>query len=104
MSSALRRLHDFQEIVASWPEDTPVAYWDAGDVLFQGRLGPLWDLVRANPDRLLVMREPVGIGESPVIVPWTDHILDPGVRREMRDLLAAKPFINAGFAAGTARA
>ena len=104
VSSALRRLHDFQDIVAGWPPDTPVAYWDAGDVLFQGQLGPLWDLVRAEPDRLLVTREPVGIGESPVIVPWTDHIIDPVVRRETRELLEAMPFINAGFAAGTARA
>jgi hypothetical protein len=104
VSSALRRLHDFQDIVASWPEDTPVAYWDAGDVLFQGSLGPLWDLVRAHPDRLLVVREPVQVGESPVIVPWTDHIKDPVARRETRELLSAMPFINAGFAAGTARA
>ena len=104
VSSALRRLHDFQEIVAGWPPETPVAYWDAGDVLFQGPLDPLWDLVRAYPDRLLVAREPVGIGESPVIVPWSDHIIDPKVRRETRELLSAMPFINAGFAAGTARA
>jgi hypothetical protein len=104
VSSALRRLHDFQDIVAGWPPDTPVAYWDAGDVLFQGQLGPLWDLVRAEPVRLLVAREPVGIGESPVIVPWTDYITDPVVRRETRELLGSMPFINAGFAAGTARA
>ncbi len=104
VSSALRRLRDFQDVIAGWPEDTPVAYWDAGDVLFQGSLAPLWDLVRAHPDRLLVAREPVGIGESPVIVPWTNHILDPVVRTEMRELLATRPFINAGFAAGTVRA
>jgi hypothetical protein len=104
VSSALRRLRDFQDVIAGWPEDLPVAYWDAGDVLFQGNLGPLWDLVRAHPECLLVTREPVGIGESPVIVPWTDHIVDPVVRREMRDLLSARPFINAGFAAATVRA
>jgi hypothetical protein len=103
MSSALRRLHDFQDVVERWPEDTPVAYWDAGDVLFQGRVEPLWDLVRADPGRLLVTREPVGIGESPVIVPWTNHIEDPVVRRQTRELLSAMPFINAGFAAGTVR-
>ena len=51
-----------------------------------------------------MVREPVGIGESPVIVPWTDHIEDPVVRRETRELLSAMPFINAGFAAGTAGA
>jgi hypothetical protein len=102
-SSALRRLHDFQEIVARWPAEAPVAYWDAGDVHFQGHLGPLWDMVRASPDHLLVAREPVGIGESPVIVPWTDYIIDPEVRRQTRELLGAMPFINSGFAAGTTR-
>ena len=50
--------------------------------------------------RLLVVREPVGIGESPVIVPWTDHIVDPVVRRETRELLSAMPFINAGLRRG----
>jgi hypothetical protein len=104
VSSALRRLHDFQEIIAGWPPDTPVAFWDAGDVLFQSPLAPLWDLVRAYPDRLLVAREPVAIGESPVIVPWTDYIINPVVRRESRELLSTMPFMNAGFAAGTVRA
>ncbi len=104
VSSALRRLRDFQDVVERWPVETPVAYWDAGDVLFQGSLAPLWELVRSDPERLLVVREPVGVGESPVIVPWTDHIEDPVVRRETRELLSAMPFINAGFAAGTAGA
>jgi hypothetical protein len=101
VASALRRLKDFQDVVERWPVETPVAYWDAGDVLFQGSLLPLWELVRADPDRLLVVREPVGIGESPVIVPWTNHIENPGVRRESRQLLSSMPFFNAGFAAGT---
>ena len=39
-----------------------------------------------------------------MIVPWTNHIEDPVVRRETRELLSAMPFINAGFAAGTVRA
>jgi hypothetical protein len=104
VSSALRRLRDFQDVVERWPEDTPVAYWDAGDVLFQGTLAPLWEMVRADPGRLHVVREPVGTGESPVIVPWTDHIEDPVVRRQTRELLAGMPFINAGFAAGSVRA
>jgi hypothetical protein len=34
----------------------------------------------------------------------TDHTIDPAVRRHTRELLGAMPFINAGFAAGTARA
>jgi hypothetical protein len=103
-AAALRRLRDFQDVIADWPQDTPVAFWDAGDVLFQGSLAPLWDLVRAHPDQLLVVREPVAIGTSPVIGPWTDYIRDPAVRGHTRALLATNPFINAGFAAGTVRA
>jgi len=103
VSPALRRLEHFQQVIARWPEDTPVAFWDAGDVFFQGSLGPLWDLVRAHADVLLVVREPVAIGESPAIVPWTNRILDPAVRRHAFELLSRNPFINAGFAAGTVR-
>ena len=52
---ALRRLRNFEHVVGGWPDDTPVAYYDAGDVLFQGRLEPLWRQVcRADPERLLV--------------------------------------------------
>ena len=43
--------------MASWPADTPVAYWDAADVVFQDRIAPLWDLVRAHPDQLLAVTE-----------------------------------------------
>src|SRR5262249_16972493 len=42
---AIRRLKDLQGVISGWPEDTPAAYWDAGDVLFQGRLAGLWDEV-----------------------------------------------------------
>ena len=47
--------------------ETPVAYWDAGDILFQDRLGPLWDLVAASPDLLLVTEEPKSYPDNPVI-------------------------------------
>jgi hypothetical protein len=104
VSPALRRLHHFQNVIEHWPEDTPVAFWDAGDVFFQGQLGPLWDLVRAQPDLLLAVQEPVAIGQSPAIVPWTKRILDPSARRHTFELLSRNPFINAGFAAGTVRA
>src|SRR3712207_9120729 len=67
------RVRDFPRVIERWPDDTPVAYWDAGDVLFQGRLAPLWDLVRAHPEKVLAAREPVAIGASPAIVPWTDR-------------------------------
>jgi len=104
VSPALRRVHDFQGVLARWPAETPVAYWDAGDVLFQGVLGPLWELVRAHPESLLVVREPVAIGASPAIEPWVQTIRDPAARRRAGELLAANPFLNAGFAAGTVHA
>lgn len=98
---ALRRLRDFQDVIAAWPEDTPVAFWDAGDVQFQCSLGPLWDLVYTNPDVLLVAREPKSYPDNPVIRTWTDCILDPESRRRAFDLLSAHTFLNSGFAAGT---
>ncbi len=101
---ATRRLRDFQGLIARWPEDTPVAYWDAGDVLFQGRLAPLWPLVRAHPDRILAAREPVAVGASPAIRPWTACIRDPAERRRAFAVLSTHPFVNSGFVAGTARA
>jgi hypothetical protein len=104
VSPALRRVHDFQAVIARWPAETPVAFWDAGDVLFQGGLGPLWELVRAHPESLLVVREPVAIGASPAIEPWVQRIRDPAARRRSAELLGSHPFLNAGFAAGTVRA
>jgi hypothetical protein len=104
VSPALRRVHDFQRVMARWPAETPVAYWDAGDVLFQGSLGPLWDLVRAHPDSLLVVRESVAVGASPAIEPWVKTIRDPAARRRTAEVFATKPFLNSGFAAGTVRA
>jgi hypothetical protein len=99
-----RRLGDFADAVASWPGETPVACWDAGDVFFQDRLAPLWELVRAHPDRLLLAREPVRIGGSVLVASWTETIIDPSVRRRAFDLLSTNPYLNGGFAAGTARA
>jgi hypothetical protein len=101
---AAQRLRDFARVLERWPWDTPVAYWDAGDVLFQGRLAPLWELVRAHPDRVLAAREPVDIGASPAIGPWTAAVRDPIARRRAFELLSTAPFVNSGFAAGTARA
>jgi hypothetical protein len=100
---ALRRLRDFDEIVAGWALDTPVAYYDAGDVFFQGRLEPLWRQVRADPERLLVSAEPLSYPENPVIKTWSDHILDPAARRRAFEIMSSHVFLNSGFAAGTPR-
>jgi hypothetical protein len=101
---ALRRLRDFQHVIARWPQDAPVAFWDAGDVQFQSHLEPLWDLVQANPEVLLVAPEPLSYPENPVIRTWTNFIRDPDARRRAFDILSAHTFLNSGFGAGSASA
>jgi hypothetical protein len=98
----VRRLRDFQTILGGWPADTPVAYWDAGDVLFQARIAPLWETVRLYPDRLLAVREPHGHPRNRAVRAWTLSIADPQARGRAFELLSARPFLNSGFAAGTA--
>jgi hypothetical protein len=98
----VRRLSDFQPLLASWPAETPVAYWDAGDVLFQARLEPLWHQVAASPRRILAVREPKGYPENRAVSQWTLSIRDPAARRRAFALLSTRPFLNSGFAAGTA--
>jgi len=101
---ALRRLKDFQRVVAAWPEETPVAYWGAGDILFQGQLEPLWDLVDAHPDVLLITSEPKSYPENPVIRIWSDWVLDPSARARAFEIMSTNVFLNSGFAGGTASA
>lgn len=103
VSPSLRRLHDFQTAIAHLPDDTPVAYWDAGDVIFQNSLAPLWEHVHACPDKLLIAREAKSYPHNPIIVPWTNRIRDAKSRRWALGVIAAHPFLNSGFAAGTAR-
>jgi hypothetical protein len=98
------RLRDFQTVVERWPENTPVAYWDAGDVLFQDRLGPLWDLARIQPGRLLVTRECVDFHESHVCRGWVETIRDPESRKRALELVHRRPILNGGFAAGSSQA
>lgn len=98
----VRRLHDFQSIVAQLPPTSPVAYWDAADVFFQGSLQPLWRLVRETPDRILAVREPRGYPHNPAIWSWSLSIRDPACRQRAFELLQQNPFLNSGFAAGTA--
>ena len=76
------RIRDFQNVIANWPDNTPVAFWDAGDVLFQGRIDDLWGLVRAHPGELLVVPEPFRYPENPAISAWTSSIRDFKARRE----------------------
>ena len=101
---ARRRLRVFAELTRVLPPSTPVAYWDAGDVIFQSQLKPLWELVRANPHQLLAAREPSGYPENPVVVLWTESIIDPESRRYAHQTIFQRPFLNSGFVAGTASA
>jgi hypothetical protein len=100
----VRRLHDFQLVLETLPPLTPVAYWDAGDVLFQDSLAGLWEQVRKCSDKLLAVREPKAHPGNKAIAAWTLTIHDPRARRRAFDLLAQRPFLNSGFAAGTAAA
>jgi Glycosyl transferase family 2 len=104
MKPAALRLEHFPEAMAGWPDNTPAAYWDAGDVLFQGRLGPLWEIVRAHPDRILAVREPIAFDQTVVNKDWVESIRDPESRNRLLALFSARPIINGGFVAGTARA
>ncbi|MHB8973097.1 MAG: glycosyltransferase family A protein [Pirellulaceae bacterium] len=99
----VRRLLDFQDVLRELPPHTPVAYWDAGDVIFQSSLANLWAEVRRHPDRLLAVREPKGHPENRAVARWTLSIRDGAARRAAFDLLTQRPFLNSGFAAGTAR-
>jgi hypothetical protein len=51
-----------------------------------------------------VAREPAAHPESPTIASWTRGIIDSAARREVRRLLYPRPWLNAGFIAGSARA
>jgi hypothetical protein len=98
-----QRLQAFQDILGTLPPETAIAYWDAGDVIFQGRLKPLWELVERCPDKVLAAREPAGYPENSAVAGWTETIADPTARRRARELLYNNPFLNAGFMAGTAQ-
>jgi hypothetical protein len=101
---ARRRLRDFQTAVARFAPDTPVAYWDAGDVVFQASLQPLWQRIREHPDKLLAACEAAFHPENRAISGWTRTIIRSDIRRQAFRMLSKCRFLNAGFAAGTARA
>ena len=101
---ARRRLREFAEITRSLPPETPVAYWDAGDVVFQASLQPLWQLLRRSPGKLLVAREPSGHPDNFAVTLWTGSIADPTARHEAERTVFHRPFLNSGFVAGNAGA
>ena len=98
----VRRLRDFGDVVEELPKQTPVAYWDAADVVFQGRLDPLWELTQSHPSQLLAVREPLGYPHNPAVHAWCTSISNAAKRREAFDLVFPSPFLNSGFGSGTA--
>ena len=103
LSPAVRRVKDFQLALTDLPDQQPVVWWDAGDVLFQRNLGELWDLLRANPGRLLAVREPESHPRNTAVAMWTSRIADLRVRENVFQLLSRRPFLNSGFVAGDAQ-
>lgn len=97
------RIRDFPKLLDRLDGDTPVAYWDAGDVLFQESLKPLWELAAESPDQILAVREPFGYPINPVVMGWTETIRDPKSRNYAMDLFKRSPYLNSGFVASTAR-
>lgn len=98
----VRRLHDFAKMTAHLAADIPVAYWDVADVLFQSSLKPLWRLIASNPGKLLAVAEPKGYPQNAVIPAWSLSIRDAASRSRAFGLLKRNPFLNSGFAAGSA--
>ena len=99
----IRRLTDFAAITKQLDPTTPVAYWDVADVVFQDSLRDLWQAVLDHPDRLLAVKEPKGYPYNQVIPAWSLSIRDTQCRQIAFDLLKQNPFLNSGFAAGTAQ-
>ncbi|QDS94416.1 hypothetical protein FF011L_31950 [Roseimaritima multifibrata] len=100
----VRRLTDFGDICRGLAVDVPVAYWDVADVIFQSPLEKLWEEVQRNPDHILAVREPNGYPGNAVIPAWSLSIQSPYHREFAYRLLQNFPFLNSGFAAGTAGA
>jgi hypothetical protein len=98
----IRRLADFQQVIRDWPDDTPVAYWDAGDVVFQSSLAELWQLTQQHRHKLLAVSEPRGYPDNKAVAGWTLSIANPLARQSAFELFSRNPFLNSGFAAGTA--
>ena len=101
---ARQRLSDFPSVIANWPDDQPVAYWDAGDVVFQASVAPLWDIARANPDRYLAAREVATAEQNTIAREWVETIRNPKSRARALELYLKSPIINSGFGAGTVKA
>ena len=104
VSPAIRRLKDLHDIIGTLSPETCVAYWDAGDVLFQTSLERLWHLVRQHAGKLLVVPEAIHGSRHLAVYNWTHTIYHKAERNRLYRLLRQNVYLNSGFAAGTAAA
>ncbi|MEM7315880.1 MAG: hypothetical protein AAF497_22320, partial [Planctomycetota bacterium] len=97
---AIVRMVGFRDYLATLPEQTPVAFWDAGDVIFQDSIAPLWQLVESHPGKVLAVRECQDVSNG--MDTWTRSMPNEKSRKEVDELMAGKFPFNGGFAASTA--
>jgi hypothetical protein len=102
MSPAKLRLRDFQLVARELAPGTPLAYWDAADVVFQSSLEPLWQEVRQYPAQLHAACEVLHYANNPGVLDWVQTIASSTHRQHALNLLAVCDCINSGFVAGTA--
>ncbi len=100
----VRRVADFARHLEQVDPRTPIAYWDVADVVFQDSLDELWQTVKSVPDRVLAVIEPKGYPYNQIIPAWSLSIHDPHHAQQAFELLQRNPFLNSGFAAGSAAA
>lgn len=99
---SIHRLETFRELTASLPPTTKVGSWDAGDVLFQSRLEPLWELLETSPKQVHACRETERIRIA--LRRWILKVRSPHSQAWLQQISRGKPFLNAGGLAGTAQA
>ena len=104
VSPARLRLRYFPQMLGNLPSHTPAAYWDAGDVVFQGRLHSLWQRVRRNREKIAAAVEPIGYPENVAVGTWMRSVEHRYFRRTVINQVKAIGMINSGFVAGQAGA
>lgn len=97
------RVRDFQTFLSQLAPSDNVAWYDAGDVLFQSAIGSIWNIVTANPDKLLAVQEPKSYPENWAVSVWPTRIPNLQLRQSVFELISANPFYNSGFVASTVK-
>ena len=97
---ATDRFKHFAEILRDIPRGSKVAFWDAGDVVFQKSLKGLWKQVEENTSKVAVVAEPWSHRTISARDQWISTTRELSHEIELRRILRHKPIINGGFAAG----